>query len=265
MTEKTYTYKIWFLPFLLGLLFMTDFRVNAANQSVIKEDRATLYIHKRMYKNPNARPSYTENDGLQREVENESDTYGLNDVTFGIYDVTLPLAEKLKTRSLEDIQQEVLAWDLDETHHPLPGSQKLGSIKTKTINQESGLGRFEFTIPEVENPAILIVEEDAPLINGEKIEYPAAPMLIVFPVENPMQSGSYLSEIHLYPKNYGYRVKETPPNKPVTPSPKPHKPSLLPQTGEAKTAITLIGFVIVVSVGVIGLRNKKIKKKHRRI
>lgn len=242
---------------MISLFFIQGLNVDATDRDGLAESTGKLYIHKRMYKDPHAKPPYTQNNGLERI--DESDTYGLNGVTFGIYDVTLPITEALEMHTLEDIREKIMNSDSDTVKNELKSFPKLATVQTRTFNQEKGVGYFSLDFTEVEYLALLIIEEAAPLIDGEQIENWAAPMLIVFPVENPLQEGAYLSDIHLYPKNYGYRVKEPLPEKPVPPSFNPNKP-LLPQTGEVKVNMAFIGLLIVGVVGFIWLKNKKEKQ-----
>ena len=61
-------------------------------------------------------------------------------------------------------------------------------------------------------------------------------------VENPIEKGTNLTTIHLYPKNT--QIKVTPP--PTLPPTKPKDPlPILPQTGEAKTVIGILGVLVL--------------------
>ena len=97
----------------------------------------------------------------------------------------------------------------------------------------------------------------------------AQPIVLTLPIYRMNEDGSFssekLSEVHLYPKNVGVPVR------PVEPGPKPEpkptttpiqKPSFqLPQTGEIKSMLSLLGIVMVSGVWLLWKKQKNVNKK----
>ncbi|MGF2144433.1 pilin N-terminal domain-containing protein [Vagococcus fluvialis] len=233
--------------FSLSVSLLGTTKVNA-EEDILKTE---FILHKRMYIDPKANPKEVSNTGLEmpdEEFMNKETTYGLNDVVFEIYDVSEYVR---KQREEKKSTQEIQKYFSDTKPNQLAENFKnnlVDTVVTKTINGESGIAVFEATSKE-ETPAYLILEKAAPLIKGQKIIKLAMPMLIILPVENPLEEGNYLSTIHLYPKNAQYNVpeseKEVPPA--PRPDPKPNKP-FLPQTGEIKSVMAILGVVVIAVV-----------------
>lgn len=233
--------------FSLSVSLLGTTKVNA-EEDILKTE---FILHKRMYIDPKANPKEVSNTGLEmpdEEFMNKETTYGLNDVVFEIYDVSKYVR---KQREEKKSTQEIQKYFSDTKPNQLSENFKnnlVDTVVTKTINGESGMAVFE-AISKEETPAYLILEKAAPLIKGQKIIKLAMPMLIILPVENPLEEGNYLSTIHLYPKNAQYDVPE--PEKKVPPTPKPEpkpKKPFLPQTGEIKSAMAILGVVVIAVV-----------------
>ena len=239
--------------FSLSVSLLGTTKVNA-EEEVLKME---FILHKRMYIDPKANPIEVPNTGLEmpdEEFMNKETTYGLNDVVFEIYDVSEYIHDQLseeQPNKEKKSTQEIQKYFIDTKPNQLAENFKnnlVDTVVTKTINGESGVAVFEATSKE-EIPAYLILEKAAPLIKGQKIIKLAMPMLIILPVENPLEEGNYLSTIHLYPKNAQYDVPE--PKKEVPPAPKPDpkpKKPFLPQTGEIKSAMAILGVVVITVV-----------------
>lgn len=231
--------------FSLSVSLLGATKVNA-EEDILKTE---FILHKRMYIDPKANPKEVSNTGLEmpdEEFMNKETTYGLNDVVFEIYDVS-EYVRKQRQGEEKKSTQEIQTYFSDTKPNQLAENFKnnlVDTVVTKTINGESGMAVFEATSKE-ETPAYLILEKAAPLIKGQKIIKLAMPMLIILPVENPLEEGNYLSTIHLYPKNAQYDVPE--PEKKVPPTPKPKKP-FLPQTGEIKSTMAILGVVVIAVV-----------------
>lgn len=235
--------------FSLSVSLLGTTKVNA-EEDILKTE---FILHKRMYIDPKANPKEVSNTGLEmpdEEFMNKETTYGLNDVVFEIYDVS-EYVRKQRQGEEKKSTQEIQTYFSDTEPNQLAENFKnnlVDTVVTKTINGESGMAVFEATSKE-ETPAYLILEKAAPLIKGQKIIKLAMPMLIILPVENPLEEGNYLSTIHLYPKNAQYNVPE--PEKKVPPIPKPDpkpKKPFLPQTGEIKSAMAILGVVVIAVV-----------------
>lgn len=217
-----------------------------------KESAIEFVLHKKMFKDFNATPDYTQNTGLEMD-SNAEETYGLNNVTFEVYEVTDWAAEELQTQSLENLMTKVMNTPMQELRGKFSSDVKnplLQEVVTTTIANEDGVAVVNVT-PAIHNSAYLFLETKAPAIEGQEIRELAAPMLVVLPIENPSVSGSYLSTIHLYPKNSGVELPKPPePQKPEQPKPekpsKPGKPSL-PITGEAKSMISILGIALLIT------------------
>ncbi len=100
----------------------------------------------------------------------------------------------------------------------------------------------------VKNAVYLIVETALPDPEKVKVEKAAEPLVVALPVYEMSTDGKTytdkeLATVHLYPKNVGTIVE-----KPVTPT-KPKKPSKpkkrLPQTGEAKSFLGILGILLI--------------------
>lgn len=235
--------------FSLSVSLLGTTKVNA-EEDILKTE---FILHKRMYIDPKANPKEVSNTGLEmpdEEFMNKETTYGLNDVVFEIYDVS-EYVRKQRQGEEKKSTQEIQTYFSDTKPNQLAENFKnnlVDTVVTKTINGESGMAVFEATSKE-ETPAYLILEKAAPLIRGQKIIKLAMPMLIILPVENPLEEENYLSTIHLYPKNAQYDVPE--PEKKVPPTPKPDpkpKKPFLPQTGEIKSAMAILGVVVIAVV-----------------
>ena len=72
----------------------------------------------------------------------------------------------------------------------------------------------------------------------------ATPMLVILPVANPVDKTSYLTTINLYPKNTAVKTPVIPPVNPVNPKP-PDFP-FLPDTGEVKSVMVVLGGIVVI-------------------
>lgn len=240
--------------FSLSVSLLGTTKVNA-EEYILKTE---FILHKRMYIDPKANPKEVSNTGLEmldEEFMNKETTYGLNDVVFEIYDVSEYVRNQRKGEESKGEEkkstQEIQKYFSDTKPNQLAENFKnnlVDTVVTKTINGESGMAVFEATSKE-ETPAYLILEKAAPLIKGQKIIKLAMPMLIILPVENPLEEGNYLSTIHLYPKNAQYDVPE--PEKKVPPTPKPEpkpKKPFLPQTGEIKSTMAILGVVVIAVV-----------------
>lgn len=254
--------------FSLSVSLLGTIKVNAEEEEVLKTE---FILHKRMYIDPKANPIEVPNTGLEmpdEEFMNKETTYGLNDVVFEIYDVSEYIHEQLskeQPNKKKKSTQEIQKYFIDTKPNQLAENFKnnlVDTVVTKTINGESGMAVFDVPsktelnvkegdkIIKIKLPATyLILEKAAPLIKGQKIIKLAMPMLMILPVENPLEEGNYLSTIHLYPKNAQYDVPEREEKVPPTPKPdpKPKKP-FLPQTGEIKSVMAILGVVVIAVV-----------------
>lgn len=245
--------KLFKLPFkkshLIVLLLSTSLGITLLNSQKIAADEQpiTFILHKRVFKDSENLPT-VKNDGLAISSKSQNTdaidpdkTYGLNGVTFDVYDVTDYAYEKMKSMSTEDLLKHVANTEkadlLSEIKPYQPTSQE---IVTTTLDGEDGVASVTVN-PTSQNSAYLILEKQVADKDVGKVKMTATPMLVVLPVKDPIKSDTFLSTIHLYPKNTAIKKITTPPVKPKP----PHVPPL-PETGEVKSVMTILGSIAVV-------------------
>ena len=215
----------------------------------------TLVIHKRVYKESDSIPNYNVNTGLLEDLND--DTYGLNGVVFTIYDVSDYIKDRLKTNTAEIISQEISNLTNAEILTHISGkSEKIQEITTSGVGESAGTATFSTVNATGENFAYLILETYVP--PSTNIAQMSAPMLIVLPIEDPMNHGQYLNTIHLYPKGYEYAIPD-----PVVPKP-PTKPGgNLPGTGEGLKQEIVLAYVVsglgIMLLGISFIKKEKYK------
>lgn len=196
--------------------------------SAIEDDKIEFTIHKRMYSDPDANPDYTSSSGLLELIE--EGTYGFNGVEFSVFELSEYFAQE--SLNYETIAKEIADMPVEELLLLANSKgQLIDTITTTTVGGEPGIASITVNPLDYaeENQVFLFVETKTPNIDGKyEVIHKATPMLIVLPVEHPEIKDEYLSQIHLYPKNFGYVVDEEP-EKPVIPEP-PVNPEL-PATG----------------------------------
>lgn len=209
----------------------------------------TFILHKRVYKD-SSQLKTVQNNGLVIDSNNQAAkdlvddnlTYGLNGVTFEVYDATQYVADNLNKMSQEKLLKKVT--DTDKTtllSEIAPYHSLVQEVVTQNVDGEDGVA--ELTVnPSSDNSAYLLIETKLSQSTENQVEMTATPMLIILPVENPTSQGTYLNTINLYPKNTA--VKQVTPPSSSTPPTKPSKPRL-PQTGEAKTAMAILGILVI--------------------
>lgn len=226
----------------------------------------TFVLHKRVFRNGQdygvgvtgglELDQSTATDEQSKSLINEEETYGLNGVTFAVYDATDYVSDKLKEMS----QEELLKHVTDSSNETLleeikPYDSFIQDVVTANVSDEDGVGKVTVN-PTKENSAYLFIETKVSDEDTDRIKVTATPMLIILPVENPTEKGTYLSTIHLYPKNTEIKPDEPTPSKPPEPEEpsKPTPPGRLPQTGEAKSIMTFIGVFLVLGAVVLWMR-----------
>lgn len=251
----------------------------------------TFVLHKRVFYTLGADESVRmrPNSGLELLPDNVTEenqdlidptkTYGLNGVTFDIYDATDYVMDRLldsdNPQTLEEISQEVLSADMDELREELTEDNLITSITTARDIDTGELGMasvtLDFSETGTENSALLFLERPVETNSSLVIYQIAAPMLVSLPISNPMFEDEFMDIVHLYPKNVlRGRLPDTggpdpepepTPTPTPTPTPKPTTPGgRLPQTGEAKTFMGVSGLLIVGAVGVIWYKRRTKKE-----
>ena len=183
--------------------------------------------------------------------------------SFSVYNATEFVEEKLKNEemTIEKLKQEVLNTETSQLRKILTSQKKLATIATSAFGQEE-VAQYNYKDPDYAvledgnhsnptNPAVLFLEDESNLSSTKER---AVPILIVLPVEDPQHSGEYLDKIDIYPKIYSYQDI---PSVPDLPKKVPNKP-FLPQTGEAKTMVALIGLILVGVISFIWKKREKI-------
>lgn len=237
---------------LLLLLLITSLGITFTNAQKIAADEQpiTFILHKRVFKDSGDLKTIkdnglviTPNDPNSGVIDSDK-TYGLNGVTFDVYDVTSYVSNALKSTSKEALMKHVTNTDkaslLAEIKPYQPTSQE---VVTVSSDGEDGVARFSVQ-PTSQNSAYLILEKQLSDIDAGKVKMTAAPMLVILPVANPVDKTSYLTTINLYPKNTAVKTPVIPPVNPVNPKP-PDFP-FLPDTGEVKSVMVVLGGIVVI-------------------
>lgn len=234
-------------------------------QAAETPDEVTFVLHKRVFINPNEVPPIRVNSGLELTPDNVTEenedlldstkTFGANGIVFEVYDATAYVLDGLEEDTLEGVMQDILEADPDDLRTALTKDHLVTTITTArdADTGENGVATLTLDFSEMDSPnsAILFLEV---LPSNGAIRQEAAPMLVSLPVEDPMNEGQFLDTVHLYPKNVlRGRLPETGGETPTptprpTPTPTPKPIGRLPQTGEAKTMMGIVGILIVGSV-----------------
>ncbi len=257
MTLRKIVASVAFI-FLLAPLGLIGHR--SAQAAEIPQE-VTFVLHKRVFLNPNSILDSQINSGLELTPENvteandalidDTQTFGINGINFDVYNASAYLAGELAQKTIEEVMQAILETDSDTLRETLTAENLMTTITTG----ENGMVTWKTPdLSEVaeQNPAILFLEK---LPNNSVIRQEAAPMLVVLPVEDPMNEGQFLNTIHLYPKNVLQGGEEKP-----KPSPTPTPGGRLPQTGEAKSIMGIVGVLVVGSVIIYWQRRRTSKQ-----
>lgn len=241
----------------LGLGLVTPVKAATPEQPI------SFVLHKRVFKD-SERLKTRENTGLpisptgsaDKDLVDGSITYGLNGVSFQVFDATQYVTDNLARMSQDALLKHVTNSDKDTLLSELaPYQSKIGELVTKADGGEDGVARLTVN-PTSASSAYLFIETKLDTSDVNRVKMTATPMLVILPVENPIEKGTNLTTIHLYPKNTQIKVT-TPPTIPPT---KPKNPlPILPQTGEAKTVIGILG-VLVLGIALL-LWRKQTKTK----
>lgn len=270
MTLRKIVASVAFI-FLLAPLGLIGHR--SAQAAEIPQE-VTFVLHKRVFLNPNSILDSQINSGLELTPENvteandalidDTQTFGINGINFDVYDASAYLAGELAQKTMEEVMQAILETDSDTLRETLTAENLVTTITTTQDPQtgENGMVTLTLDLSEVaeQNPAILFLEK---LPNNSVIRQEAAPMLVVLPVEDPMNEGQFLDTIHLYPKNVlrGRLPQTGGEEKPKPkPSPTPTPGGRLPQTGEAKSIMGIVGVLVVGSVIIYWQRRRTSKQ-----
>lgn len=237
---------------LLLLLLITSLGITFTNAQKIAADEQpiTFILHKRVFKDSGDLKTIkdnglviTPNDPNSGVIDSDK-TYGLNGVTFDVYDVTSYVSNALKSTSKEALMKHVTNTDkaslLAEIKPYQPTSQE---VVTVSSDGEDGVARFSVQ-PTSQNSAYLILEKQISDKDAGKVKMTATPMLVILPVANPVDKTKYLTTINLYPKNTAVKTPVIPPVNPVNPKP-PDFP-FLPDTGEVKSVMVVLGGIVVI-------------------
>lgn len=237
---------------LLLLLLITSLGITFTNAPKIAADEQpiTFILHKRVFKDSGDLKTIkdnglviTPNDPNSGVIDSDK-TYGLNGVTFDVYDVTSYVSNALKSTSKEALMKHVTNTDkaslLAEIKPYQPTSQE---VVTVSSDGDDGVARFSVQ-PTSQNSAYLILEKQISDKDAGKVKMTATPMLVILPVANPIDKTSYLTTINLYPKNTAVKTPVIPPVNPVHPKP-PDFP-FLPDTGEVKSVMVVLGGIVVI-------------------
>ena len=237
---------------LLLLLLITSLGITFTNAQKIAADEQpiTFILHKRVFTDSGDLKTIkdnglviTPNDPNSGVIDSDK-TYGLNGVTFDVYDVTSYVSNALKSTSKEALMKHVTNTDkaslLAEIKPYQPTSQE---VVTVSSDGDDGVARFSVQ-PTSQNSAYLILEKQISDKDAGKVKMTATPMLVILPVANPVDKTSFLTTINLYPKNTAVKTPVIPPVNPVNSKP-PNFP-FLPDTGEVKSVMVVLGGIVVI-------------------
>lgn len=234
--------KSMFIKFTLFLatLFIS---VVVPQQSFAEEATVDFWIHKQLWEK--------EPEESIQNTGTEMDFAGipLEGAGFTVYDITEDyhqlVAGSTPQQVIQTIQENVADYALEEHQ-----------VTEEGFTAEDGIATF-VDFPKIINgqdAVYLFVETTLP--NTETLTVKAAePLVIALPIYELDADGKVtdneLSIIDLYPKNFGKEVpvpedpeKPEEPEKPEKPTPKPPK-KRLPQTGEVKSMVGLLGVVLI--------------------
>lgn len=243
----------------LVLMVLISFLVLSGISSVrIRSDSVIEFvIHKRMYVDPNANPDFKVNDGLRKELE--EDTFGFDGAEFTVFELSSYL--ELLGLSYEESISKMMNLNNEDLINILNlEGDYVDTVTTSMIDNESGVAHLRVNQTEEMNRVFVFIETFTPkYLDTYEVIHKAVPMFVVTPVEHPVNSGTYLSTIHLYPKNYGYKEEIKPPDviDPEVPNTIPDLPGTGISSEVPYMAIGFIGFGLVVLV-----ISKKIKEKY---
>lgn len=192
----------------------------------LEEEPVTIVIHKRLYVDPGGNTSYKNNSGLIDSLGDGS--YGLNGVEFTIYDLSDYISQSKE--DYDTLAQRISNQSMDSLIG-LGESEGYLVDKLETTTQEGESGVAKILVNGNYNQAYLILETKSPKVNGSyEVIHKATPMLVVLPVEHPINKDTLLSTVHIYPKTFGYVPEVLPqvPDKEVHPPTGVSRNSLMP-------------------------------------
>ncbi len=232
-------HKSLFVP----LLLLFTVLIGLPQPIFAAEDTVDLVIHKQTWQEPpdKAQPVSTNVAGAG----------------FTVYDVTdryyALLADADQETVLQKIQAKANEYEdkpvTEETFTDTKGLARFTGISTKKGTKDAVYLVVQTTLPDEKN-------------KGTRV----TPLVIVLPIYSLDEAGNTtedpLSEIHLYPKNIATPIVEPPEPKPPEVIPRLR----LPQTGEAKSLLALLGFLLISIAFVLWkkIRDRKRWINHRR-
>lgn len=231
--------KLKIIVFFLLSVCMIPFQ-QVAHASERTNETFTVTIHKRLF--DESSNSLIQNTGQEMEVGGEP----LSGAEFQVYDATNEyylLLDKNGSNMVKAIQKL-------QTEYITTGEKS--SLKKVKTNDE-GVAVFSDLMEfKGDRQAVYVFVETATPV-GIKITEKAAPIVLVTPIyaldNKGMTTDTKLFNVHVYPKNIGYKpIEPIKPEKPEKPTPvKPEKPTL-PMTGQTKSALSILGILIVLTV-----------------
>ncbi len=205
-----------FLLVAMACMMALPFVTASQTQAATATDSAEIVLHKRIYDVNGNDGSQFENDGLLKDASDSllSQTTGINDVHFAVYDATELLQKALESGQTADkFVQSYTALDLTAAKQIAAdmtlagdGNDGTGRVTTKfdqTLN-EDGIGRI--TVPQRKDgqvAAYYIIETGSSNTSASVDLSTAAPMMLVMNVRHP-ETNDVLDTLHIYPKNDAY-------------------------------------------------------------
>lgn len=224
---------------------------------VLANDNVTFVLHNIGYYDSEYVPDFERNSGFIRDIGDGM--FGINDAQFAIFSVTDLV--KADGREYDEIAQDVLNTPSEELlKFAEENADYIDTITTKTVDDEFGIASITVNPNDYgeNNQAFLFIEVYTPTLDFDaEIVNKAAPMLVILPVDNIEKPGTFLSIIHLYPKNYGIEGGEDGESQRNPDDLDPNKPPTGIGSNELLYTSAIIGFGLILIINV--------RKKHRKI
>lgn len=243
------------------------------NASVLPEP-VSFVLHKRVFRD-SERLKTTVNTGLvisktdqsANDFVNESLTYGLNGARFAVYDATQYVTDKLVKMSTSELLTYVTNAGKAEILAEIgPYQSKIQDVITSQLGNEDGVASLTVT-PISETSAYLFLETGIAASDVDRVNMSASPMLVILPVQNPMDKTASLTTIHLYPKNTQVNKivppnpsePKVPPKSELVPPDQEEVPPFLSQAGEVNSLIVLLGILMIGGALTLCQKRRKVK------
>lgn len=185
------------------------------------DDEVEIVLHKRIIRDVDySQENFEmyENDGKEvdkktTDVDVITQTTPLNGAKFHVYDLT-EYYSKANSETAKQFVQTMAGYSFQQINTLIEKEEipLVGTIQTQDEGESNGkygggIGRIRLPRKSGAQDAVyLFVEQDTDTGSGTDLakDTLAAPLAVVLPIMDPMNTAKELQEIHLYPKNIGY-------------------------------------------------------------